>query len=81
MSPGIARRVTEYFHPAPPSSLRETLTTREGQILHAVEEGLSNKAVAERFGISLETVKSHVKKIYLKLEVNNRLDLVRGKHR
>lgn len=81
MSPGIARKITNYFNPVQASRLQEQLTPREEQVLHAIEEGLPNKAIAERLGISMETVKTHVKKIYQKLEVNNRLDIVRGKYR
>lgn len=81
MSPDIARKVTDYFNPIHGSKLQDPLTAREEQVLNAIEEGLPNKVIAERLSISIETVKSHVKKIYLKLEVNNRLDIVRGKYR
>lgn len=81
MSPGIARKITDYFNPVRTSQTQEKLTPREEQVLHAIEEGLPNKIIAERLGISMETVKTHVKKIYQKLEVNNRLDIVRGKYR
>lgn len=81
MSPGIARRITDYFNPIQPSQLHEKLTAREDQVLHAVEEGLTNKRIAARLGIAPETVKFHLKNIYLKLEVNNRMDIVRGRYR
>jgi DNA-binding NarL/FixJ family response regulator len=81
MSPDIAKKVTDYFNPTASSKMQDPLTQREQQVLHGVEEGLSNKIIAERLNISTETVKTHVKKIYQKLEVNNRLDIVRGKYR
>jgi len=81
MSPDIARKVTDYFNPVHPSKIQDPLTLREEQVLNAIEEGLTNKVIAERLSISIETVKSHVKKIYQKLEVNNRLDIVRGKYK
>lgn len=81
MSPGVARRITDYFHPLPPSSSRESLTIREEEILQAVEEGLTNKEIAANLGITSETVKSHIKKIYTKLEVTSRRDIVRGKYK
>ncbi|HTN36416.1 MAG TPA: response regulator transcription factor [Arachidicoccus sp.] len=81
MSPDIARKVTDYFNPVHASRLQQPLTPREEQVLHAIEEGLSNQSIAERLGLSMETIKTHVKKIYQKLEVNNRLDIVRGKYK
>ena len=81
MSPDIARKVTDYFNPVHPSKIQDPLTLREEQVLSDIKEGLTNKVIAERLGISVETVKTHVKKIYQKLEVNNRLDIVRGKYR
>lgn len=80
MSPDIARKVTDYFNPIRTSKIKDPLTDREDQVLKAIEEGLTNKAIAERLSISIETVKSHVKKIYQKLEVNNRMDIVKGKY-
>ena len=62
------------------TKIKDPLTDREDQVLKAIEEGLTNKAIAERLSISIETVKSHVKKIYQKLEVNNRMDIVKGKY-
>lgn len=81
MSPGIARKVVAYFNPRGPENLVEKLTPREAQTLQAIEEGLTNKEVAIRLDISLETVKTHIKNIYQKLEVNNRHALITGKYK
>src|SRR5262245_56918599 len=55
----------------------ETLTLREVEVLELVSEGLPNKAVAERLGISDQTVKFHVASIIGKLGAANRTDAVR----
>ncbi|WP_090156410.1 response regulator transcription factor [Dyadobacter soli] len=81
MSPGIARKVVEYFNPKSAGQLSENLTPRETQIVEAIEEGLTNKEVAIRMDISLETVKYHIKNIYEKLQVNSRHALISRKYR
>lgn len=81
MSPGIARKVVAYFNPRSTDNLLEKLTPREAQTLQAIEEGLTNKEVAIRLGVSLETIKTYIKNIYQKLEVNNRHALITGKYR
>jgi DNA-binding NarL/FixJ family response regulator len=81
MSPGIARKVVEYFNPRGKHNGSEKLTSREAQIVQAIEEGLTNKEVAIRLDITLETVKSHIKSIYHKLEVNNRHAIIKGNYR
>jgi DNA-binding NarL/FixJ family response regulator len=50
----------------------ETLTARECDILGLIAQGFSNKSVARMLKISPETVKSHVKRIFLKLGVCTR---------
>ena len=55
----------------------EVLTPREIQVLELLAEGLSNKAIAERLGISAETVKFHVASLSGKLGASNRTDAVR----
>ena len=81
MSPGIARKVVEYFNPKNASQLSDNLTPRESQIVLAIEEGLTNKEVAIRMDISLETVKYHIKNIYDKLQVNSRHALISRKYK
>lgn len=80
MSPGIARKVVEYFNPKSPGVGGEKLTSREAQILQIIEEGHTNKEIAIRLDISLETVKYHIKHIYQKLEVSSRHALIRRKY-
>lgn len=55
----------------------EPLTEREVQVLELVAEGLSNKAIAERLGISDQTIKAHVASIAGKLGTHNRTATVR----
>ncbi len=55
----------------------EPLTTREIQVLELLAEGLPNKSIAERLGISDQTVKFHVSSISGKLGASNRTDAVR----
>ena len=57
--------------------LVETLTPRENEVLELLAEGLSNKAIAARLGISDQTVKFHVASIGGKLGAANRTDAVR----
>ena len=55
----------------------EELTPRERQVLELLAEGLPNKAIATRLGISDQTVKFHVASIAAKLGATNRTDAVR----
>jgi len=55
----------------------ESLTPREIEVLELVAEGLPNKAVAVRLGISDQTVKFHLTSISGKLGAINRTDAVR----
>jgi DNA-binding NarL/FixJ family response regulator len=58
-------------------ALQEPLTPREIQVLELLAEGLPNKAIAERLGISDQTAKFHVASISGKLGAANRTDAVR----
>lgn len=53
-----------------------TLTEREQEVLQALSEGLSNRAIAERFGISRSTVKFHLHAVFEKLGVHGRAEAV-----
>ena len=53
------------------------MTPRERQVLDLLGEGLSNRAIAERLGISDHTVKFHVAAVYGKLGATTRAEAVR----
>ena len=57
--------------------LHEPLTAREIEVLEQMAEGLSNRAIAARLGISDQTVKFHVASVMAKLGAANRTDAVR----
>jgi len=76
MSAEIARRVVEAFHaPAKPAAGDEVkLSKRETEILELLTKGLANKEIADRLGLSVETVRVHLKRIYEKLHVRSRTE-------
>jgi two-component system, NarL family, response regulator YdfI len=55
----------------------ETLTERELEVLQLLAQGLANKQIAGRLGISAHTVKFHISSIYGKLGATNRTEAVR----
>jgi DNA-binding NarL/FixJ family response regulator len=67
LSPGESDR------PAPPSADGE-LSPRQQQMWQAIAEGLSNAEIAERYGISLNTTKAHVRELLQRLGVRNRTE-------
>lgn len=52
----------------------ELLTPREVEVLGAIGEGLTNKAIARRLGISLHTVKFHIESLFRKLGARTRTE-------
>ena len=57
--------------------LDSPVTTREKEVLKYLVEGKMNKEIADNLFISCETVKSHIKHIFRKLNVTNRVEAVR----
>jgi LuxR family maltose regulon positive regulatory protein len=60
----------------PTAALAESLSERERGILKLIAEGQSNKEIARQLAIAPETVKSHVKHIFTKLNVEKRAQAV-----
>jgi two-component system, NarL family, nitrate/nitrite response regulator NarL len=54
---------------------RRQLTRRESEIVAAVAQGKTNKMIAQLFGITEETVKSHLKRIFRRTHLRNRVEL------
>ena len=79
----LLKRVTELAgsHPSPNGTASRPdaslLTSREAEVVALIEQGLMNKQIARRLGISLSTVKNHVHRILQKEAVGSRGDLGR----
>ena len=73
MTGEIARMVVETFQkPAARLTGSAELSSRETEILALLSEGLANKEIAARLGISYDTVRAHLRNIYEKLHVRSR---------
>jgi DNA-binding NarL/FixJ family response regulator len=73
MSASIARMVVQSFQRNPVTPL----TRRETEILEYIYNGLSRARIARDLYIDVETVKTHIKNIYFKLNVHTRADAIR----
>lgn len=73
MSLSIARMVVQSFQLQPDSPLSE----RETEVLQSIAEGKSYSKIAADLYISRETVRSHIKNIYRKLEVSSKVDALK----
>jgi DNA-binding NarL/FixJ family response regulator len=72
MTPEIAKKVLEHFSKQPLKSKEfYNLTDREKNILFCLTQGYSYKMIVAQLQISIDTVRSHIKQIYLKLQVNS----------
>ncbi len=75
MTPPIARKVLEFFS-KPVSGPDYNLSKREMDVLVLLVKGCSYKMIAHELYISIDTVRSHIKKIYEKLQVNTMTEAV-----
>ena len=82
MSPGIAREVVDFFRrepvkPASGAAVEDAaLGPREQQVLKFLVDGLSYKEIAGELGITSNTVGTYVRRIYEKLHVRSRREIV-----
>lgn len=76
-APGDVRPITGFDGLPFEDEPQEALTRREIEVVELLAEGLPNKTIAARLGISDQTVKFHVSSIYGKLRAANRTDAVR----
>ena len=93
MSSQIARKVVDYFRQTPGSKVAERenkssaappstpeipqLSPRQNDILRLLAQGYLYKEIADQLGISIGTVRVHIRKIYEKLHVHNRTEATR----
>lgn len=75
MSGEIARKVIQYFNSQIQAEDHiETLTSREKAVLDLVAHGFANKEIAARLFVSVDSVRWHLKNIYVKLHVHSRTE-------
>jgi DNA-binding NarL/FixJ family response regulator len=75
MTAEIARKVIGQFQDQGKTAATvESLSTREREVLELVIQGLANKAIADRLGVSVEAVKWHLRNVYSKLHVHSRME-------
>jgi LuxR family maltose regulon positive regulatory protein len=67
----------EFGHDDSNPALSEALSEREMQVLLAASEGLSNPDIADKLFISVNTVKTHLQKVYGKIQVKSRTQAIR----
>ena len=80
LSPSVTRRVIDLMATQPVAGLSgarlDDLTPREREVLELIGRGLSNREIAESFVIEESTVKTHVKRILMKLGLRDRVQAV-----
>lgn len=72
MSTNIAKLVISSFH----KNYKSPLTPRETEVLQALSKGKTYTMIAAELHINKETVRSHIKNIYMKLEVNSKAEAI-----
>jgi DNA-binding NarL/FixJ family response regulator len=72
MSTNIARLVVSSFH----KNRQSPLTARELEVLELLSSGKSYSTIADQLFVDKETIKSHIKNIYLKLEVHSKAEAI-----
>ena len=77
MSSEIARLVVDSFHRKVRTADKSAgLSAREEEILVLLSKGHSNKAIAAELGLSIETIYTHLKRVYEKMHVHSRTEAV-----
>jgi DNA-binding NarL/FixJ family response regulator len=78
ISPKIIKRIVDNFYSSEKNFDRslQTLTNREKEIVSWLLKGYPYKLIAAKTGIKLDTVRSHIRKIYDKMDVNSRSEIM-----
>jgi len=75
MSSEIARRLVESFRrPASGDKESHNISHREEEVLNLICEGASNKEIADQLHLSIETIRTHLRRIYDRLHVRSRTE-------
>ncbi|MBU0704284.1 MAG: response regulator [Chloroflexi bacterium] len=69
----LVDKLVSYASTPPPSTL-PSLTTRQRDLLHLLQQGLDNQTIAQRLGLSVKTIENHLTRLYRLLNVQSRLE-------
>ncbi len=77
MSGPIARKVVQSFRQGAPSKQEgDALSQRERQVLECLAKGYAYKQIGDELGVSIDTTRTYIRRIYEKLHVHSRTDAV-----
>lgn len=77
MSASIARKVIQSFQKHPATAKEDyQLTARENEILYSLVDGLSYKKIADKYCVSISTIRTHICSVYDKLHVHSKSQAV-----
>lgn len=76
MNAQIARKVVASFNKPAVTSDAEELTKREFELLELLSKGFRYKEIADKLFISQDTVRTHIRNIYVKLHVNSKIEAI-----
>jgi DNA-binding NarL/FixJ family response regulator len=76
MSPAIARKIIRHFQPSLVKDGAQIFTVREKQVLDLMAEGKLVKEIAAALDVTVHAIKKHIKNIYLKMHVQNKVEAV-----
>lgn len=81
MSSHIARKVVGSFHHSEQNTELQKLSGREKEILEYLSKGFRYKEIADQLFLSTDTVRTHIRNIYEKLQVNSRTEALNKAYR
>ncbi|HWI55592.1 MAG TPA: response regulator transcription factor, partial [Bacillota bacterium] len=77
MSGPIARKVVQFFQQGPPVKREEEgLSGRERQVLQLLAQGYAYKQIADELGVSMDTTRTYIRRIYEKMHVHSRTEAI-----
>lgn len=77
MSGPIARKVVQFFQSGPPPKREsDDLSARERQVLQFLAQGHAYKQISDELGVSMDTTRTYIRRIYEKLHVHSRTEAV-----
>lgn len=75
MNSSIANKIVQFFTSSH-KEVKEKLTEKEMQVAEALKNGMSYKIIALENGLSIDTIRFHVRNIYRKLQINSKGELI-----